>query len=292
MNTDLLLLTGANGRTGRAVLAAMVRYAIPVRAFIRDPKQQAELLASGAAECFVGDMQHANSIEAAVQGVTKVLHIGPPMHPDEVEITRTFVNAARAADVSHLIYYSVMHPLRRDVRHHSLKLDAEEMLIGAGLPYTIVQPSRYMQHLVPIWPKVVNESIHAMPFCVDKRFNVVDLDDLAEACAVVASSSDHLYATYELAGPEALSQTDMAATISKVLGQTIKAHAMPLQELAEKARAAGANEDRVDQMLVMNRHYDEHGFRGNPNILEHILGRPAVRFRTYVQALARLNNDA
>ena len=142
-----------------------------------------------------------------------------------------------------------MHPLRRDVRHHSLKLDAEEMLIGAGIPYTILQPSRYMQHLVPIWPKVVNESIHAMPFSVDKRFNVVDLDDLAEACAIVAASSDHLYATYELAGPEALSQTDMAATISEVLGKSIKAHAIPLEELAEKARAAGANEDRVEQMF-------------------------------------------
>ena len=292
MKTDLLLLTGANGRTGRAVLAAMVKYAIPVRAFIRDPKQEAELLTLGAVECFVGDMQNADSIEAAMQGVAKLLHIGPPMHPDEVQISRTFVNAARAAELKHFIYYSVMHPLRRDVRHHSLKLDAEEILIGAGLPYTILQPSRYMQHLVPIWPKVMNEFIHAMPFSVDKRFNIVDLGDLAEACAVVASSSDHLYASYELAGPEALSQTDMAVVISEVLGRNIKAHAIPLEELAEKARAAGANEDRVDQMLVMNRHYDDHGFRGNPNILEYILGRPAMRFRTYVQTLARLKNDA
>ena len=290
MKKDLLLLSGTNGRTGRAVLAAMVKADIPVRAFIRDPKQEAELLALGAAECFVGDMQNVDSIEAAMRGVTKVLHIGPPMHPDEVEISRTFVNAARTADVKHFIYYSVMHPLRRDVRHHSLKLDAEEMLIGAGIPYTILQPSRYMQHLVPIWPKVVNESIHAMPFSVDKRFNVVDLDDLAEACAIVAASSDHLYATYELAGPEALSQTDMAATISEVLGKSIKAHAIPLEELAEKARAAGANEDRVEQMLIMNRHYDDHGFRGNANILEYILGRPAVRYRSYVQSLAKFKN--
>ncbi len=32
----------------------------------------------------------------------------------------------------------------------------------------------------------------------------------------------------------------------------------------------------------MNLHYDAHGFRGNPNILEYLLGRPAARFHDYV----------
>jgi uncharacterized protein YbjT (DUF2867 family) len=287
MENDLLLLTGANGRTGRAILAAMKEQGVPVRAFIRSKAQGDELTALGARDIAVGDMQDQASIAAAMEGVTKVLHIGPPMHPEEVAITENFIRAAQTAGADHFIYYSVMHPLRRDVRHHRLKLDAEEMLVGSGLPYTIVQPSRYMQHLAPIWPRVVEEAIHAMPFSVEQKFSVVDLDDLATACATVASSSDHFYATYELAGPEALSQTDMAAIISDVLGSRITAEAVPLEKVAAKARAAGANEDRVEQMLAMNRHYDTHGFCGNPNILEYLLGRPATRFRSYVESLAR-----
>lgn len=287
MENDLLLLTGANGRTGRAILAAMNKQGVPVRAFIRSKAQEDELAALGARDCAVGDMQDQASIAAAMEGVTRVLHIGPPMHPEEVAITENFIRAAQTADVEHFIYYSVMHPLRRDVRHHRLKLDAEEVLVESGLPYTIVQPSRYMQHLAPIWPWVVEEAVHAMPFSVEQKFSVVDLYDLATACAIVASSSDHFYATYELAGPEALSQTDMAAIISDVLGSRVTAEAVPLEKVAAKARAAGTNEDRVEQMLTMNRHYDTHGFCGNPNILEYLLGRPATRFRSYVESLAR-----
>ncbi len=287
MEKKPLLLTGANGRTGRAILAAMVRRGVPVRCFIRNADQAPDLYALGANECVVGDMSDAASINSAVKGAGIILHIGPPMHPEELEITQSFIEAGKSAGIDHFIYYSVMHPLRREVRHHRLKLDAEEALIESGLPYTILQPSRYMQHLVPIWQRVTNDGIHAMPFNVDGLYNVVDLDDLADACAVVAASPDlHAYATYELAGPEALSQSDMAAIISDVIDKPVRAEAVPLNVVEQKARAAGASDDRVEQMLIMNRHYDAHGFRGNSNILEYLLGRPATPFRTYVEKLA------
>lgn len=287
MDNKPLLLTGANGRTGRAILQAMVRRGIPVRAFIRKADQVADMLALGASDCAMADMSDPASIAAAVQGAGAVFHIGPPMHPDELEITQRFIAAAKANGVGHFIYYSVMHPLRREVRHHRLKLDGEEALIESGLPYTIIQPSRYMQHLVPIWTQVVQDGVHAMPFNVDGKYNVVDLADLAEACAIVAADSGkHSYATYELAGPEALSQTDMAAIIADVIGKPVRAEAIPLDVVERKARAAGASDDRVCQMLVMNRHYDAHGFRGNPNILEYLIGRPATPFRAYVAGLA------
>lgn len=289
MTKDLLLLTGANGRTGRAILAALVKYGVPVRAFIRDASQAKSLKDIGAQQTVVGDFLDEASIAAAVKGVSKILHIGPPMHPNEVDISRTFIKAAKAENIEHFVYYSVMHPVRRDVRHHRLKLDVEEALIGSGLPYTILQPSRYMQHLVPIWKTVCEDGVHKMPFGVEKQFNIVDLADLAEACAVVASSRKHLYATYELAGPQPLSQNEMAATISNVLGKPVRAEAVSWDAMEKKARSAGADDDRVEQMLLMNKHYDAHGFHGNPNILEYLLGRPARRFKAYVKELAAQN---
>jgi uncharacterized protein YbjT (DUF2867 family) len=178
-----------------------------------------------------------------------------------------------------------MHPLRREVRHHSLKLDAEEVLIESGVPYTILQPIRYMQHLLPIWPKVLEQGIHAMPFNTDVMFNVVDLEDLAEATAIVAAEHGHYFATYELAGCESLSQTDMAAIISDVIGTPVQAQAITLEQVAENARAKGFNEDRVAQMVIMNKHYDDCGFLGNPNVLRWILGRQPTQYREFVERL-------
>lgn len=282
-----VLLTGANGRTGRPVLAALASKGIDVRVFIRDSSKGDELKAIGAAEIAVGDMTDVGSISKAVKGCDKVIHIGPPMHPQEVEITQSFIDASKKHAIKHFIYYSVMHPLRREVRHHRLKLEAEENLVESGLPYTILQPSRYMQHLEPIWGTVVKEGIHAMPFNVQNKFSVVDLFDLAEAVAIVASNNDHRYAIYELAGPEPLSQDDMANQLAKVLDRDVKAKAISLTDLEASARAKGMSEDRVEQMVIMNKHYDEHGFIGNPNVITMILGRCPNSYRNYISRLAK-----
>jgi hypothetical protein len=57
--------------------------------------------------------------------------------------------------------------------------------------------------------------------------------------------------------------------------------------MADAARAKGLPEDRIEQMRIMNAHYDRHGFEGNPHVLESLLGRPATTFAAYVQRLAQ-----
>lgn len=280
-----ILLTAANGRTGRAVLAALAAQDARVRVFIRSEAQWPALNAMGAAEYAIGDMEDARSIDAAFEGCEKIVHIGPPMHPHEVEITDRFMATARRHGTEHFVYYSVMHPLLRDIRHHRLKLDTEQHLVESGLTYSIVQPSRYMQHLENIWAQVVATGVHAMPFSVEQRFSVVDLEDLAAATAKVATQPGHAFACYQLAGPEALSQEGMAGIIARHLERDIRAEALDLQKMAAGARAKGASDDRVEQMIAMNSHYDQHGFRGNSNVLQWLIGRPATTFDQYIARL-------
>lgn len=281
-----VLVTGSHGRTGRPVVKALADRGASVKAFVRDAAQEAEMKALGASSIAVGDMDAPKTIRPALEGCDAIVHIGPPMHPDEKTMTGHFVEAAKDAGVSRFIYYSVMHPLRREVRHHRLKLDTEEMLIESGLPYSIVQPMRYMQHLDAIWTKVMNDGVHAMPFNTHVKFNVVDLLDLAEATARVTLDDGWLYGTFELAGPQALSQTDMAEIISKVTDKPVTAAQVPIEAMQEKARAGGASDDRIEQMTIMNDHYDAYGFLGNPRILELILERDANTFEDYVRRLS------
>lgn len=288
----MLMVTAANGRTGRAVVHALAQRGAEVRAFVRSAEQGAALMAVGAADVAVGDLQDAESLATAVRGCTGVVHIGPPMHPDEVAITERVLTAALDAGADRFIYYSVLHPEIRSVRHHALKLEVTEQLVARDIGWTIVEPSRYMQHLEPIWPSVVRDGVHAMPFSVDVRFSVVDLLDLAAAVAHVATEPGHVHATYELAGPEALSQRDMARIIGEVLGRPIEARAIPLDEMAAAATARGLPADRVEQMRRMNAHYDHAGLLGNPNVLRWLLGREATTFAEYVRRLASASTVA
>lgn len=278
---DPILLTGANGLTGRHILEALCARGAKVRAMIRDPSQTEALRNAGAHEVVIADLERPETYGAALSGCSAVLHVCPPMHPNENGIARQMIQAMNRAGIERLVYYSVMHPLRRAVRHHAYKLDGEEAVVESSLRYTIVQPIRYMQHLEKVWPAVRDRGLHNMPFNVDVRFNVVDLADVADACARILTEVGHEYATYELAGPEALNQRDMAAILTRVLGRPIAAQAQPLAEWAESARKKGLSDDKIANAIAMNEHYDAHGFLGNGNVLRWILGRPLGTYEAY-----------
>ncbi|MDA0240553.1 MAG: nucleoside-diphosphate sugar epimerase, partial [Proteobacteria bacterium] len=213
----------------------------------------------------------------------QVIHICPPMNLNEAVLAQQITDYCLAAGSERLVLYSVLHPLLRGVRHHGLKLDAEQYLVESGLTYTILQPGRYMQHLVPIWKSVMETGIHNMPFSVETRFSLADLGDLAEAAATVLTETGHENATYQLAGPEALNQVDMARIIGEVTGRDIRAEAKPLDVFRAGAEKAGMPADRLEQLCLLNRHYDHCGLIGNPNVLRWILGRDPTDFKTFVE---------
>lgn len=74
----------------------------------------------------------------------------------------------------------------------------------------------------------------------------------------------------------------MASIISDVIGKAVTAKAIGLDTMEQNARKKGLSADRIEQMLIMNRHYDAHGFLGNPNVLTMILGRKPTLYREFV----------
>ena len=280
------LLTAANGRTGRAVLKALAATGADVKVLIRDERQWPALQELGAASHAVGDMEEASTIDAAMASCDKIIHIGPPMHPNEVEITSRFIESAKAHGLPRFVYYSVMHPLRRAVRHHRLKLDAEEALIESGLPYTIVQPIRYMQHLELIWKKGARyrHPRHALQHRrkVQRRRPPRPRRSHRHRGHPTRTPLRHVR-TRRPGSPEPARH---GGVISRVLGRRIRAEALSLEQMEKNARAAGAGDDRVTQMLTMNQHYDDYGFHGNPNVLRWILGREPNTFENYVRRVA------
>jgi uncharacterized protein YbjT (DUF2867 family) len=224
-----------------------------------------------------------DSLRLALTGVGQVLHICPPMHPKEDAIARTMIGLAGELAVDRFVLYSVLHPLLADVPHHDRKLQAERALVDSGLNYTILQPARYMQHLTMIWKTVLSTGVHTMPFGTTVRFNLVDLTDLAEAAARIMTEPGHDAATYQLAGPDALSQEDCTKIISSVLGRPVRAAAKSIEDFRRDAAAAGMPSERIEVMTRMNAHYDAHGLVGNSNVLRWLLGREPTRFAEFVR---------
>ena len=278
-----ILVTGASGKTGQRVVASIAKMGGRVRAFVRRPETSEPLKRAGAAEITLGDLMDHGSLRLAMTGAGQVLHICPPMHPKEDAIARTMIELASELAIDRFVLYSVLHPLLEGVPHHDRKLQAERALVDSGLNYTILQPSRYMQHLAMIWKTVLTTGVHAMQFGTTVRFSLVDLADIVEAVARIMTEPGHDVATYQFAGPDALSQDDCAGILTSVLGRPIRAVAKPIEDFRRDAAASGMSGERIEGMIKMNAHYDAHGLVGNSNVLRWILGREPTRFSEFVR---------
>ena len=283
----MILVTGAAGKTGRAVIRALRASGLAVRALVHRPAQAQLVVDSGAQQVVAGDMRIETTMDQAAQGIRAIYHICPNMSPDEVTIGQVTMNAARAAGVEHFVYHSVLHPQTEAMPHHWQKLHVEELLFESGLPFTILQPAAYMQNILASWDTIVEQGTYRVPYAVDTRLGMVDLEDVAAAAAIVLANAGHTGAIYELAGAEVLSQTAVARILEQQLGQPVRAQPVPLEAWERGARASGLGEYQVDTLLQMFRYYERHGFWGNPHVLGWLLGRPPTTFTAFVERIIK-----
>ena len=281
-----ILITGAAGKTGRAIIRTLQGRGVMVRALVRRPDQGHAVQELGASEVVLGDMRGTSAWQRACAGVRALYHICPNVSPDEVTIGQAAIAAAQAAGVERFVYHSVLHPQVEAMPHHWLKLRVEELLFASGLAYTILQPAAYMQNVLAQWERITTQGVYPIPYPAGTRLGLVDLADVAEAAALVLTEAGHAGAIYELAGPEALTQTEVAAILALQLSRPVRVEVIPLTAWEANARAAGLGEYQIATLLAMFRDYEQHGFWGNPNVLRWLLGRPATTFGEFVGRIA------
>ena len=269
----MILVTGAAGKTGQAVVKALAARGASVRAFIRRPEQAAALKALGAAEVGLGSFDEARALSLAAAGTQAIYHICPNVSRDEPSIAWAVAAAAREHKVKRFVFHSVLHPQIEAMPHHWNKMRAEEMLLAADFDLTILQPTAYMQNILGAWRGIVEDGVLRVPYPADTRLSLVDLDDVAEVAARVLMEDGHDGATYELAGTVPLSQTEVAATIGAVLRRDIHVEAEPVEAWESRVRAAGIGDHERVTLAAMFRYYARHGLAGNPHTLRWLLGR-------------------
>jgi len=269
----MILVTGAAGKTGNAVVRALVARKADVRGLVRRPEQAASLEALGVAEVAIGSFGDPRALREAAAGAHAIYHICPNVSPEEFRFAEAVVAAAEANRIRRFVYHSVLHPQIEAMPHHWQKRKVEEMLFTKDFELTILQPTAYMQNIFGAWRGSEQDDVLRFPYPVETRISLVDLEDVAEAAALVLTNDGHGGATYELAGTAPLSQSEVAATIGAVLGKTIRVEAETIDAWAARAGDAGMNSYARVALTAMFRYYAQHGLVGNCNTLGWLLGR-------------------
>ncbi|WP_433299548.1 SDR family oxidoreductase [Actinoplanes sp. CA-030573] len=195
-----VLVTGASGTLGTAVLPRLEKEGYRVRPMSRRAR-------SG---WVAADLRTGEGLNEAVDGVTVIVHLasapGRPQRTD-VEGTERLLTVARAAGVRHVLYVSINGIDRVPYRYYRAKLDTEEVVKRAGIPYTILRAAQFH----PFVEMLLATMSKLGPVIIDPawRLQPVAIEDVADRIAeLIASPATG--ETTEYAGPEVLTFDELA----------------------------------------------------------------------------------
>jgi NAD(P)H dehydrogenase (quinone) len=287
----MILVTGSAGKTGRAIIRALAKQGNKVRGLAHRPEQVPSIQALGVDDVLVGDLLDMTSITRVVQGVRAVYHIAPNVCPDELAIGKVIISAAKLANVERFVFHSVLHPQIEAIPHHWQKLRVEALLFESGLPFTILQPTTYMQNILAYWDQIVKNGSYPVPYSPETRLSMVDLDNVAQVAARVLTELGHLGAVYELVGESAMSPLEMANTLSEKLRRPVTVEAVSQEDWEQNARDSGLGDYQILTLIKMFCYYERYGFAGNSNILSSLLQRQPASFADFVLRIASERED-
>jgi dihydroflavonol-4-reductase len=270
---DCVLVTGASGFVGSAVLRALGGRGLTLRALVRASSPRTNLTGLDC-QIVTGDMRLAGDMSRALDGVDALFHVAADYRlwardPTDIlranlEGTRTVMEAALTRGVKRIVYTSSVATLRAPDTpvavdetfplaegegvgaYKQSKVCAERlverMIAEHALPTVIVMPS------TPIGPRdikptptgriLVEAAMGRIPAFVDTGLNLVHVDDVAVG-HVLAMEKGRIGERYILGGQDA-SLRDMLSAIASLTGHkppTVNLPRAPLYPLAWAAEA-------------------------------------------------------
>lgn len=223
MNIPTVLVTGATGTVGSALIPALRARGVNVSALIRDPGRPVPGVKN-----VVADLRDPESVAAALEGVDAAF-LNSPSAPDAAELQVRFADLARDAGVNRLVLLS-QYAARPDspVRFLRWHAEVEAHVQRLGLDHTVLRPNLYLQALLG-FAATIAQGWFAAPIG-DAAVSAIDTRDIAESAAAVLTSTGHTGRTYTLTGPRAVTHEQIAHALSAATGRDIAFKDAPAEQ--------------------------------------------------------------
>jgi uncharacterized protein YbjT (DUF2867 family) len=233
-----ILVAGATGRQGGSVVRYLLERQLTVRALVRDPQSdRAKALAGQGIEIAQGDMDDLASPKKAMAGIRGVYSVQDYFTAGaarEVQEGKNMADAALGAGVDHFVFSSVGGAERESgIAHFETKWEIENHIRKLGLPATVIRPAGFMENFfIPQLEKQLEKQLVKgrlfNPVRADRRLQTIASDDIGKFISLAFAQPDRFIGLQlEIAGSE-LNSSETADVFSRVLGQRVKAHHLPL----------------------------------------------------------------
>lgn len=214
----MILVTGATGHVGGAVVGRLLSLGHDVVAMVRDRRTAAEHLPPRLA-LRVADYDDACALSGAFAGIDEVILISSDGNARAVmRHHANAIAAAAEARVRHIVFTSIVDVDAQSPFYFApVYRDAERRLAVCGVPTTILRCGLYCEFILDHWLSPSQASGELALPAGGGRVVPISREDVAAAIAVVAANPDKVAGTYVLTGHPALSFSEMAA----MYGETV-----------------------------------------------------------------------
>ncbi|CAD5995542.1 SDR family oxidoreductase [Agreia sp. COWG] len=236
-----LAVTGATGHLGGIVARGLAELGVEQTLVVREASRAPRLEGS-----VVREAQYRDPVasRAALEGVHTLFMVSGSESVDRVAEHRSFIDAAAAAGVSHIVYTSffgaspdAVFTLARD--HFA----TEQHIQDSGLDFTFLRNNFYLDFFALL---AGEDGVIRGPAGLG-RVSAVSRADLARsALAVLRDPAAHAGAVYELTGREAISLDEVARIVTDKTGRSVTFHDETVPEAYASRAVYGAAPWQVD----------------------------------------------
>jgi uncharacterized protein YbjT (DUF2867 family) len=277
----MLLVTGATGNVGRAVLSELAGRPITVRALLRDPAKLAVHAAN--IEAVAGHLSDPASLHHALQGVEAVF-LASALCPQMSELHLALLTAAKEAGVQRVVQLSGIGANSEICCARALRWlgQLEKQASRSGLSVTQLRPTFFMQNLLQFGSTVARQGLIAGPFR-DGQWTWVDARDVGAVGAAVLLDSSHAGRIYTVTGTESLSYGQIAERLGRILEQPIRYVDITANEARGRLQAAGISPVMIEATLELWDACASNLVNVAPNdVVQQLTGRRARSFEEFV----------
>lgn len=269
----MILVTGASGTAGKAVLTEVARSGAQHRAMYRSKMDAAR--APAGTETVIADFADEASLAAALRGVESVYLVCSPIR-ELVQLESNALNASVKAGVRRIVLNSALGAGDYGKSFPSWHRQVEDKLNRTKMAHCILRPNSFMQNVLTYFAPSIREHGAFYGAMSSARTSYVDVRDVAAVAARALQGGGHDGKVYELSGPEALTCAQIAEKISRHAGIATRYVDIPAEAQRKAMLEQGMPDWQVTALLELQEYYTG-GHGGDVDgVLQKLLGRPPI----------------
>lgn len=272
-----ILVTGASGNAGSDVVVALAKAGYRVRAGSRNPSALPKV--KGATPVYLS-YDDGPSFRGAMEGADGVFLVAPPMDMAAPEKLRPFIQTAREAGISHIVFLSAFGA---NSNENSPLRQVELSLIESGVGYTILRPNFFMENFSGGFLAGMIQQTGSIYLAADTgKTSFISTKDIARV-TLAAFEQRLVGKEFDLTGPEALDHEKVAALISESTGAEVTYTPLPEEDMLNQARDNGMPEGSVQYMGILYGAVRAGYTAPITRTVEEVTGSPPLDFSSFVK---------